>query len=805
MQLSYHTTLLNSVSANTIAEAFRFVLQRTLEQPHELLRALQVLDDDQMNNVFEHNRSMPPQVEEVIHDTIHQQCLGSPDSPSVCAWDGNFTYRQLDELSAALSEEIVRKGAGPEVTIPIVLEKTRWTPVAMLAVLKSGSSFVLMDSTHPTARLGAIIQAIGPPVIIVSAQTRSKVATFSTDVVEVGDWLAGKIPVAKQHVSRQSGTAKANDAAYLVFTSGSTGKPKGAIVEHASLSTAAKYMASRLHIDSASRVLQFSSYAWDIPVTEILVTLRMGGCVCVPSEEERTGNLATASKRMKVNWALWTPTVARLFKPEEFPDLETLVFAGEALSPTDLETWCDRVRLIQGYGPAECSLISTVTDPLTRSDNPRCIGLPSGCVAWVVNRDNHELLAPPGAIGELILEGPIVGRGYLGDPERAASAFISPPAWLTKLRGSGSSIRLYKTGDLVRQHVSSGLLTFVGRNDDQVKVRGQRVEPGEVEGQVAQVFPGSQVIVLVVKKVAGAVLAALVLQNGSDHSSADETANLFPPPSLAFAALAKAAFSKLRENMPTYMIPSIILPLAYLPKAGTGKADRKLLRDRVASLSDEEIEAYMAASLSHRLASTAIEAELQELVGQVLQKPPHSISLDEDLFRLGMDSLTAMTLASAARRRRWEISVPIIFQHSRVSELARIVEKEQHETGSSRSQLKEAIAVLNERLVSLLPEICTKWDLRHDRVTHIAPTTYYQHMALASDHEAFFGLYFSKPVASEALKTAASRVVELHSILRTAFVPLEDTYVQLTLCDFDLPSQEIHTNEAEVSAAMELF
>ncbi|KAG5971521.1 D-lysergyl-peptide-synthetase subunit 1 [Claviceps cyperi] len=804
MQLSYHTSLLNSVSANTIAKAFRFVLKKTLEQPHNLLRALQVLDEDQMNIVFEKNHSVPPQVEEFIHETIHQQCLRCPESPSVCAWDGNFTYRQLDVLSSALSKEIVLKGAGPEVTIPIVLEKTRWTPVAMLAVLKSGSSFVLMDSTHPEARLGGIIQAIGPPMLIVSAQTRSKAASFSTNMVEVGDWLTREILVAEQQQPRKTGLLKSTNAAYLVFTSGSTGNPKGAIVEHASLSTAAEYVASRLHIDSASRVLQFSSHAWDIPVTEVLVTLRMGGCVCVPSEEERTGNLAQAAERMKVNWALWTPTVARLFKPEEFPHLETLVYAGEALSPTDLETWCDRLRLIQGYGPAECSLISTVTDPLTCSDNPRCIGLPSGCVAWVVNRDNHELLAPPGATGELVLEGPIVGRGYLGDPERAASAFISPPAWLMKLRGSGSSIRLYKTGDLVRQHVSSGLLTFVGRNDDQVKVRGQRVEPGEVEGQVAQVFPGSQVIVLVVKRSAGAVLAALVLQNGENSSPASEAGSLFPPPSLAFAALAKAAFSRLREAMPTYMIPSIILPLSYLPKAATGKADRNLLRDRVASLSDEEIEAYAAASVSHRSASTAIEAELQQLVGQVLQKPLHSISLDEDLFRLGMDSLTAMTLASAARRRGWEISVPIIFQHSRVSDLARIVEKGQHET-SSRSQLEEARAILNKRLVSLLPEICTKWHLPEDLITHIAPTTYYQRMALASDHEVFFGLYFSKPMASEALKAAASRVVKLHSILRTAFVPLEDKYVQLTLCDFDLPSQEIQTNEAEVSAAMELF
>ncbi|KAG6045028.1 D-lysergyl-peptide-synthetase subunit 1, partial [Claviceps sp. LM77 group G4] len=309
MQLSYHTSLLSNVSANGIAKAFRLVLQRTLERPHELLRALQVLDEDQMNIVFAQNRCMVPQVDEFIHDTIHQQCIRYPESPSVCAWDGNFTYKQLDELSSELSEEIIRRGAGPEVTIPVVLEKTRWTPVAMLAVLKSGSSFVLMDSTHPAARLGAIVQAIGPPVIIVSAQTRSKVATFSTDVVEVGDWLTRESLVARQQDTRQHRLLKMTNAAYLVFTSGSTGKPKGAIVEHASLSTAAKYMASRLHIDSASRVLQFSSHAWDIPVTEVLVTLRMGGCVCVPSEEERTGNLAKAAERMKVNWALWTPTV----------------------------------------------------------------------------------------------------------------------------------------------------------------------------------------------------------------------------------------------------------------------------------------------------------------------------------------------------------------------------------------------------------------------------------------------------------------------------------------------------------------
>nr|AEV21218.1 lysergyl peptide synthetase subunit 1 LPS1 [Periglandula ipomoeae] len=799
MQLSYHTSWLSAIFAETIAKTFRFVLQKILEQPNRLLSGLQVLDEEQMNNTYAQNRCVAPPLNDFIHGTIHQQCLRSPDSQSVCSWDGNFTYRQLDGLCSVLAEELIRKGAGPEVTIPILLEKTRWTPVAMLAVLKSGSSFVLMDSSHPVARLRTIFIAISPPMIIVSAQTRSKATSFSKNMIELGDWLAEGVQITEQH-TRQNVFLKENNAAYLVFTSGSTGKPKGAIIEHSSLSTAAECLAARLHINSASRVLQFSSHAWDIPVMDILLTLRVGGCVCIPSEEERTDNLVQTANRMKVNWAILTPTVARLFRPQDFAHLQTLVLAGEALSSTDITTWCDRVRLIQGYGPAECTVISTVTEPLTSSDNPRYIGRPSGCVAWVVNRDNHNLLAPPGAIGELVLEGPIVGRGYFRDPERSAAAFVSPPAWLLNLRGHESSIRLYKTGDLVRQDVSSGLLTFLCRKDDQVKVRGQRVEPGEVETQVSQVFPGSQVIVLVVKRSDTAILVALILQKDEAGSFPTKTGNVIPPPSSAFAESVRAAFSRLRETMPTYMIPSFILPLAHLPKASTGKADRKLLQDCVASLSNDELEEYIAANVSRRVASTAVEAQLQELVGQVLHKPSHTIPLDEDLFRLGIDSLTAMTFATAARGCGWEVSVPIIFQHSRLSDLALLLDRGQH---SKQGPLKEP--PIPNPLASFLPEICTKWHLQEDQITHIVPTTYYQQMALASDHDAFIGLHFSRPIASEALKSAASRLVKQHSIFRTVFIPFQNAYVQLTLRDFDLPSQEIQSNEAELSTVIEFF
>ncbi|KAI1466920.1 uncharacterized protein F4812DRAFT_433240 [Daldinia caldariorum] len=176
-----------------------------------------------------------------------------------------------------------------------------------------------------------------------------------------------------------------------MFTSGMTGKPKGAIIEHLCIATL-RCMQPRMFMNSNSCVLQFSSHDWDVAVIETLLTLRVGGCICIPSDEERISNLAQATNQMTVNCAVLTPTVAQLVRPEDFTHLETLVVGGEALSLADLATWHDRVRFIQSYGPAECSIASAVSEPLTLSSNPRTIGQPCGCVAWTVHRDNHHLL-----------------------------------------------------------------------------------------------------------------------------------------------------------------------------------------------------------------------------------------------------------------------------------------------------------------------------------------------------------------------------------------------------------------------------
>ncbi|KAI1214321.1 lysergyl peptide synthetase subunit 1 [Annulohypoxylon truncatum] len=795
MMFSYHKSLLSDGYARIVAKAFCHVLGTVLKRPQLPLNEIEVLDEEHRCNLYERNRSIVAPLDNCLHYVIHQHSLDFPDSPAVCAWDGDFTYRQLDQLSSSLANELISQGIGPEVVIPVLLEKTCWTPVAMIAVLKSGASFVLMDASHPLKRLQTIYKVVNAPLILASPQTSSKALEISPLVIEVTGRLFEQEQSEKKH-SWLRVTVEGSNAAYILFTSGTTGQPKGAIIEHSCLATSLEHMSSRFFTNSRSRVLQFTSHAWDIAVLEVLLTLRVGGCVCIPSDEERISNIAQAANRMMVNWAIVTPTVSRLVRPEDFVHLETLVLGGEPMSPTDLATWHDKVRLLEGYGPAECSMISTISKPLVRSSHPRNIGQPSGCVAWVVHRDNHHLLVPPGAIGELVLEGPIVGRGYINDPELSAAVFIDPPSWLVSLRNNHIPRKLYKTGDLVRPTLD-GTFIFVGRKDNQVKIRGQRVELGEVEASVSRAFPKSYVVVELVKDSGLELLVAFILEKEAAYVPRNSNSSLLHPASNLFRESVSAAISGLRESMPSYMIPNLFLPLAYLPKSPTGKTERKVLRDHVASLSQVELEVYRTMNSSRREPSTSLEARLQECVGDVLHKSSDSIPLDEDLFAVGLDSLKAMALATSARGSGLEISVPTIFEYPRLSELAIILGQKQ---GAKQEQRPIAQPNL---LMASIDELCQQWRLDRSQVVNVVPTTYYQRTFIASHHAAFIALHFSRPLDYTTFRTAFVAAVQKHHILRTAFVPFQGSFVQISLNNFDVPVQEIITDEEDPSIVTE--
>ncbi|GKZ28037.1 hypothetical protein AbraCBS73388_009152, partial [Aspergillus brasiliensis] len=239
-------------------------------------------------------------------------------------------------------------------------------------------------------------------------------------------------------------------------------------------------------------------YTFDVSNQDIWSTLMHGGCVCVPTDEERLNDLAGAINRMAVNWTFLTPTVARLLTPDLVPTLQTLVLGGEAVTKDNVDTWAPFVRLLNSYGPAECSICCAVSElspspsPRTRHNDrlqteaidPANIGyaLPSA-VLWVVHPQNHNILSAIGAVGELLVEGPILADGYLGNSSLTEAAFIKAPEWASP---AGHQRRFYKTGDLV-QYANDGTLRFVGRKDHQVKIHGQRTEPGDIEHHVSGV------------------------------------------------------------------------------------------------------------------------------------------------------------------------------------------------------------------------------------------------------------------------------------------------------------------------------
>lgn len=277
-----------------------------------------------------------------------------------------------------------------------------------------------------------------------------------------------------------------------------------------------------------------------------------GGCVCVPSEAERFNDLAGAINRLDVNFMDITPTVASLLHPSEVPKVRGLSLGGEALTRENIDVWGKAVTLHCCYGPSECSINSVWNGNLLRSSEATNIGKSIGSVSWVVNPSNHDRLMPVGAAGELLIEGPILARGYLNDAEKTSKAFIIDPAWTLGGR------RMYKTGDLVRQN-ADGSLTYLGRIDTQVKLNGQRIELGEIEHHVKTSLPSEvQSAVELIKLGKSKALAAFL---NLQSNTSDRNQSLLQPMTDEIRSTVTAIEAAVTASLPIYMVPTVYIPV----------------------------------------------------------------------------------------------------------------------------------------------------------------------------------------------------------------------------------------------------
>jgi amino acid adenylation domain-containing protein len=658
-------------------------------------------------------------VRSCVHDLFERRVELQPTKQAIQAWDGELTYSQLDQLSSKLAHHLARLGVGPEVKVPVCFEKSMWTIVALFAILKAGGAFVLMDPSHPVNRLRAVSEDVEATVVLSSHETKHIFADMqSTKVFIVNTDSIENLMDTTERV--YSGVTPEN-AVYVIYTSGSTGNPKGAIIEHQAYSTSALECATALHIDDSSRVLQFASYSFDVSIQEILATLIVGGCVCVPSDFDRFNNIQQVIRDMGVTWMNPTPSLARTLAVEYIPSVQTMVLGGEAPRQDDIDYWASKLQLVNAYGLSECSVTNILNFGLQPGAESRNIGYPVGCLCWVVEPDNHNRLSPLGCVGELIIEGPTLGRGYLNNPDKTAEVFIANPNFMGN--GTGSSDKVYKTGDLVRYNVD-GSIHYIGRKDSQAKVNGQRIELGEIEYHLRELVPSIEVVAEVVEpsdaKFRSLLVAFVVV--GDEKQTATSSGFIADTKKAKdqLALITTGLNGRLSQVMPSYMIPSIYLPVHFIPLSVAGKTDRKQLRNAVNKMSMEEISKFTATS-QLRPPSSPMESIVRELWAKNLGREANAIGIDDNYFQLGGDSISAMFLVAAARQHGFTLAVVDIFKHPILMDLSMAIHKADEES-PSRMEKYELLAHIKD-LQDVLTEAAAQFNVSRENIEDAYPCT----------------------------------------------------------------------------------
>ncbi|PHH76034.1 hypothetical protein CDD80_1873 [Ophiocordyceps camponoti-rufipedis] len=780
VEVSYDDTAVSQWKMTRIADQFCHNVLQILSNPSKTFRDLDDMDFAGRRIIMDWNRRLPDVVDCCAHDLISRRCLGQAASPAVDAFDGSLTYGQLDEQTTQLAAHLQEKGAGPGTYVMIMLERSLWAVVAILAVMKSGAAFVVVDLSTPDSRLEQIRDETEPILAITSPLNVGRATELHLPVVIAhhgSSWLAAG---GEQQMFKPP-SVSSQDIVYAVFTSGSTGRPKGIAVPHRALATGASISGRSLTLGPGSRALHASSYAFDASIAEIIYTLVQGGCVCVPSEADSRNCLEDAIGRFHIDWASLTPSLTRALNPAKMSTIRTLIWGGEAVTRADVEMWPQSMQLINAYGPAECTIDSTFQHNVSLS-SPANIGYGFATVTWIVDPDDPTCgsLVPLGAVGELVLEGPVVAEGYLNNPTKTASSFVNYPDWLKQLR-RGQPGRLYRTGDLVQYSPSGdGSLLYLGRKDNQVKLRGQRLELEEVEQHLMDCLPAAKAVVAEIVKPcdAGAApaLAAFILLDGvSSDETGDEILASGDSPLCAQLGIAEA---RMASRVPRFMVPGLYLPLLRLPTSVAGKANRRLLREMASALTRKQLKAYSSSALQPQAPSTVKDRALHEGVCEVLKLPPLEVGVNSNFFQLGGDSITAMKLAGRLQDAGFSLSVADVFKHGTLESLAATLEENRFDQDSF-SRTIPAFALLPEaQRRDTIQAVARECGVSLDDIEDVYPCTPMQEgllsLTMKQPGQYVAELIFDLPPETDLarVRTAWDAVYAANAILRSRVVTL---------------------------------
>ncbi|KAK7941485.1 uncharacterized protein PG986_013872 [Apiospora aurea] len=798
VNLTHQTDKLSSLQAGYVGTTFTQILRQLITDPGAPIERLNILPPAHEEQLASWNGDPTPAVEACVHTTFKAWAEQRPDAAAVCAADGSYSYGELNSVSQKLALLLRdRFCVGPEVLVPLCFAKSSWMPVAMAAVLKAGGGNVPLDPSHPRARKQEILADIGATFVITSAENAHLFDGLVPALVLDQGLIDSLDPVPAIYTICPE--VKPHNMAFIVFTSGSTGRPKGVVLEHRSISTSCAAHGSVLGVGPESRVLQFASYIFDISIQDHWTTLTRGGCICIPTEEERMNDIAGAVRRMNANWMFLTPTVASLVNPVEIPSIKTLTLAGEAVTQNNLDQWSEAVRLNICWGPAEVSIHCSWNGPVQPQSNPANIGKRLASRIWVTQAQDPNHQVPIGCVGEACVEGPLLAREYLHDAEKTSKSFVTNPAFM-KVEPSDPPRRMYRTGDLVRYN-TDGNLTFVGRRDHQVKLNGQRLELEEIEFHLRTHEAVGQALVLV--PASGSAAKRLVAVVAPLHHAAESDTAPLQLLDREEVMRCNAESSRFKDHLsalvPGYMVPSVWAIVNKMPLGPTGKLFRKEVAQWVDTLDITSLQNHRRSAQSKQELVGPYAELLKGLLSSILGINADEVAGDSHFFRLGGDSLLAIKLAAAVRGRGLSMTVADIFHSPILADLClsiQVMDRSKEEVPYKPFSFYPAADA-----ESMLHDVQSAYELRRESIEDILPCTPLQEgfMALSLKNMPYVANHvyaFPEDVDVASFMAAWAQTYQDVPILRTRLCETDASGVVQVVVRGPLEWHTIHAESA---------
>ncbi|RKH15280.1 amino acid adenylation domain-containing protein [Corallococcus sp. CA047B] len=731
----YDTDLFDSERIQRMASHLQTFLEAAVAQPSRPIAALPLLPDAERQRVLhawnDATADFPRDV--CVHERFALQASLTPDAPAVTYGALTLSYRQLDERSNQLAWHLRSLGVGPEVLVGLCVERSVDLIVGMLAVLKAGGAYLPLDSSHPAERLAFMLQDARVGVLLVHQQKLEHLPPFSGATVVLDSSATAEV-LDQQPTQGLPRTSGPENLAYVIFTSGSTGRPKGSAIFHRGILALA--FDALLHPFAASdRVAQASNISFDPSTFEIWGALLHGahliGITANPAHSPH--EFVAQVQDARVSTMFLTTAVLHLLArqvPAAFSALDTLVFGGEAADPLALREILQHgppKRLVNGYGPTECTVFSSfhLVDSAPPLGIPVSIGGPlSNGPLFLLDAHLHPV--PIGIPGELYVSGERLGRGYFNRPELTARIYLPNPF------SSVPGARLYKTGDLAR-FLPDGRIEYLGRADHQVKVRGYRVELGEIE-EALRLHPAIKDASVIAREAGG-----------------DRRLAAYLVPHNAVPAVSELR-AWLRERLPEHMVPASFTPLAALPLTVNGKVDRRALPAPEPARGD---------ALSYVPPRTPTEVALCRLWASLLDV--ERVSLTDNFFHLGGHSLLATQLVSRVNET-FHLRLPIrrIFEAPTLVVMAEAIETARRTGISEEGPPLVAFPHEGDQPLSFAQErLLFVEQLHPGHATYRIPVSY----------------RITSPLDVEVLERSLTELTRRHEALRTVFAATETAFV----------------------------